>query len=366
MRIDSSVIGMESARRFTSSSQRTVGFSLQAKTQIGSLNTSLSDAGSTGGESSVFKDIFNVKSEESPGSRELYARENAGNVVANRNITDSQEQKSIEQVKSECIQYLVYLLYGTKSAKSQFKEMLEEMKSKTNLQPVARPVTYTQTTMNVTATSYYEEKEDTAFKTQGTVRTADGREINFNLEMTMSRSFAEYYEATHTENVIQMVDPLVINLDSDIASLSDQKFEFDLDSDGIKDKISMLAGGSGYLALDKNKDGKINDGSELFGTESGDGFKDLARFDIDGNGWIDEGDEIFDKLLIWSKNENGDDELYTLKEAGVGAICLQKASTDFSLNSLKDNQVNGAIRSTGIFLYENGNVGTIQHIDVAK
>ena len=41
---------------------------------------------------------------------------------------------------------------------------------------------------------------------------------------------------------------------------------------------------------------------------TGDGFKDLAMYDEDGNGWIDENDEIFSKLLIWSKDENGNDE----------------------------------------------------------
>jgi len=55
-----------------------------------------------------------------------------------------------------------------------------------------------------------------------------------------------------------------------------------------------------------------------------------------------------------------------LKEAGVGAMCLQRAETDFALNSLKNNQANGRIRSTGIFLYENGNVGTMQQLDLAQ
>ena len=90
------------------------------------------------------------------------------------------------------------------------------------------------------------------------------------------------------------------------------------------------------------------------------------EYDADGNGWIDENDPIFDKLLIWAKDENGKDELYTLKEAGVGAICLQRAATDFSLNSQKDNTQNGQIRSTGIFLYENGNAGTMQQLDLAQ
>ena len=141
------------------------------------------------------------------------------------------------------------------------------------------------------------------------------------------------------------------------------KFYFDLNADGDCEYISKLGSGSGYLALDKNNDGIINNGSELFGTKSGDGFGDLAIFDEDQNGWIDENDAIWDKLKIWTTDENGNDELYTLKKAGVGAICLQKVNTNFS-HTDSNNEVKGAIRSTGIFLYENGNVGTIQHLDL--
>ena len=54
-----------------------------------------------------------------------------------------------------------------------------------------------------------------------------------------------------------MVDPLVINLEGDIAGLQDQTFFFDLDADGVEEEISMLGSGSGYLALDKNGDGVL-------------------------------------------------------------------------------------------------------------
>lgn len=218
----------------------------------------------------------------------------------------------------------------------------------------------------------YEETENTSFATKGKVITADGREIEFNLGLEMSRRFEEYY---YEQNDIyafapsqpsNLVDPLVINLDSNIANVSDQKFMFDIDSDGILDSISQLNSGSGYLALDKNGDGTINDGSELFGTKSGNGFADLAAYDDDGNGWIDENDAIWSKLLIWTKDEHGKDMLYHLKDKGVGAICLESVDTEFSLKSLKNNAMNGKIRKTGMFLYENGMAGTVQHLDVAK
>ena len=157
-------------------------------------------------------------------------------------------------------------------------------------------------------------------------------------------------------------DPLVINLDTNIAQVSDQKFFFDLDQDGKEEEISSLKSGSGFLALDLNGDGVINDGGELFGTKSGNGFADLAKYDSDGNGWIDEADAIWEKLLIWTKDEDGNDKLYHLSELGVGAIGLGRTSTQFALNSEKDNSHNAMIRSTGIFLYENGNVSTVQHL----
>ena len=137
---------------------------------------------------------------------------------------------------------------------------------------------------------------------------------------------------------------------------------FDLDCDGKEEEISSLGKGSGFLALDKNGDGIINDGTELFGTKSGDGFADLAEYDEDGNGWIDEDDGIFSQLRIWTKNEKGEDELISLKDAGVGAINLSSISTAFS-NTDNFNDTMAVIQKTGIFLYENGNAGTIQHVD---
>ena len=120
-------------------------------------------------------------------------------------------------------------------------------------------------TANVKVLNYSEdrlqiESEDTAFSTVGTVRTADGREINFNVNVGMSREFQEHFQEDLQISSFKMCDPLVINLNTDVAELSDQTFYFDIDGDGEKDEISQLGSGSGYLALDKNGDGQINDG----------------------------------------------------------------------------------------------------------
>ena len=212
--------------------------------------------------------------------------------------------------------------------------------------------------------SFVAEVENTAFSTTGIARTADGREISFNVDLEMSRCFMEKNE-TYVQTMQTLVDPLVINVGSNVTSVSDQKFLFDLDADGKEEEISYLGQGSGFLAFDKNNDGKINDGNELFGTKSGNGFEDLKAYDEDGNGWIDEADSIFDKLKVWAKNDDGTDSLVAIGVAGVGAIYLGSSETQFSLTNSTSSEANAVIQRTGVFLHENGQAGTIQHVDLA-
>ena len=212
--------------------------------------------------------------------------------------------------------------------------------------------------------NYFMQEQSASFQTTGQVVTEDGRTIDFNMNVHMSSRFEAYYrESFDLQRAVNLCDPLVINLDSSPATVSDQTFYFDLDGDGVEENIHKLNSGSGYLALDRNGDGEINDGSELFGTVSGDGFADLAKYDKDGNGWIDENDEIWKHLKIWVQTENGP-ELYSLAEKGVGAICLNKVPTYYTQYG-KDGEVDAVVRSTGMFLYENGRAGSMQHLDLA-
>ena len=216
----------------------------------------------------------------------------------------------------------------------------------------------------VTATSMERsEREYTAFQSSGRAVTEDGRSIDFNVEFAMSRSFSERFESLSSETYV-LTDPLIINLDSNVTSVSDMKFRFDLDADGEEEEISFAGAGSGFLALDANGNGVIDDGSELFGTKSGDGFSDLAANDKDGNGWIDENDDVYEKLRVWVKNEDGSDRLLTLKEANVGAIYLGSVNTEFSLNDAATNETNGVIRRSGVYLKETGGAGTLSHVDL--
>ncbi|MDD6037665.1 MAG: hypothetical protein PUD20_02520 [bacterium] len=265
----------------------------------------------------------------------------------------SDSLKDLQKIRQRTLSYILDLLFS--------KERRWDYSSAQNL-----PSDSTENNFGgqYTAEFYYEENENVSFSTEGMVKTSDGKEISFQLDLTLSRSFVQYSREAIDFGAPRMMDPLVINLDSPSANVSDQKFYFDLDGDGHEESISSLGAGSGFLALDKNGDGIINDGSELFGTKSGNGFEDLSAFDLDKNGWIDEADDIFDKLLVWTKDENGNDKLIDLKKAGVGAIYLGAADTQFSLNDT-GNRTNALIQKSGIFLYESGRSGTIQQVDLA-
>ena len=228
-------------------------------------------------------------------------------------------------------------------------------------------VSRTQVWQRITATSgIHMEYENTSFKSTGEVQTSDGRSLTFDVELTLGRSLVQKIDTLKDETYTRILtDPLVINMDTNATSISDQKFKFDIDSDGDEDEISFTGKGSGFLALDKNEDGKINDGSELFGTKSGDGFKDLSEYDDDKNGWIDENDVIFDKLKVWTKDEEGNDKLLNLKEADVGAIYLGNLDTEFSFKDGMGN-TDAVLRKTGIYLKEStGAAGTVAHVDLA-
>ena len=373
MRINSGTIGMESARSYTSFSGRVSRFTITNGRQ------KLTDGSGTLPGNSADSDIEgeqpqgNEKENPQEALKATFEEMRSKTKALTTGNMQSRETSSVyeqlKEIRQQCLNYLMRILFPERSSRPGWGE---ESSWQNQSQTVSTSDMLVSNfgvgakTFNYTTQYYYEERETTTFTTQGTVKCADGREISFNLNMEMSRSFQEYYEESlsYTNISASMCDPLVINLDGNIADLSDQTFLFDLDGDGKEDKINRLKPGSGFLALDKNGDGTINDGSELFGTKSGNGFADLAAYDTDHNGFIDEGDEIWDKLKIWVMDEDGNEQLYSLSEKGVGAICLQNAATDFAVKG-ENNQTNGMIRRSGFFLYENGNVGTVQHVDLA-
>ncbi len=207
----------------------------------------------------------------------------------------------------------------------------------------------------------YFESENTSFSAEGSIKTKDGQSIDFSVSLSMSRSF--YFESNQSIRLGESAktDPLVINFDGNAAELSNTFFEFDIDADGKANQIAMLKPGSGLLALDKNQDGVVNDGSELFGPASGNGFEELAAYDEDNNHFIDEADSIYQRLRIWFRHSDGTQQLLALGQKNVGAIYLGHVSTPFQLKA-EDTSL-GEVATSGIYLSEQGEVGTLQQIN---
>jgi hypothetical protein len=130
---------------------------------------------------------------------------------------------------------------------------------------------------------FQSEMEQTSFQAQGTVQTSDGRSIQFSADLYMERQFRS---ASVTTEAVQATDPLVVNLSGGPVRLSGAKVAFDLNSDGKTENISFVAGGSGFLAVDSNGDGQVNNGSELFRTENGRRVR-AARLVRQRRQWLD-------------------------------------------------------------------------------
>lgn len=208
-----------------------------------------------------------------------------------------------------------------------------------------------------------EEVEQTSFAAQGSVTTSDGRDIDLSLQLAMARSHVEESNSAVRTGSTRK-DPLVLNLGGSSAQLSPQRMSFDLDGDGRTEAIPLLTGGGAYLALDANQNGVIDSGSELFGPSTGSGFAELARYDSDHNGWIDENDPAFAQLAVWQPDAEGAGKLTSLKNAGVGALFLGNQDTSFQLRD-EQNRDLGAVRTTGLYLSESGEAGSLQQVDLA-
>ena len=118
-------------------------------------------------------------------------------------------------------------------------------------------------------------------------------------------------------------DPLILDLNGDGVRTTGahQPVFFDLDGDGARERIAWTdpATEEGFLYLDLNHKGRVEDGSELFGvgtvmpdgTRSRDGFEALSMYDSvaqggNADGIIDSNDEIWNRLRLWvDRNHNG-------------------------------------------------------------
>lgn len=160
--------------------------------------------------------------------------------------------------------------------------------------------------------------------------------------------------------------PILLDLDNDgiETTAATAGAYFDHAGDGFAERTGWAGKDDGLLAWDRNGNGAIDDGGELFGSETrltrgalagqkaANGFEALAELDDNGDGRVDALDAAFADLRVW-KDANGDGltqagELFTLDQAEVqslGADYDQSSAVDAHGNAHK--QIGGYTRSDG-------------------
>ncbi len=263
---------------------------------------------------------------------------------------------SKEQINKQVIENILHRFFN--SDKDIFKYPQKEINNEQE---------HENTSITIETKEEYYKKQTVDFSTSLEIQTPDKNYI-MNLEVAFSK---ELYEAHNMELQFgnpNLKDPLVINYSEDsnpFDNLSTLRFEFDLNNDGENELIPLLKKGSGFLAYDRNDNGEIDNGHELFGPKTDDGFQELAQYDHDNNNWIDENDAIFDKLKVWQINENGDNNLVSLVDLNIGAIYLESVESGFEYQN-KIDKVDAVQRANGIYVKNDGSgIRMINALDIA-
>ena len=175
--------------------------------------------------------------------------------------------------------------------------------------------------------------EDRKFEVGG-FAMINGTSENLNVQAIVSgQDLIKDDDKDPNDDKPETYDPLVIDLNNDgIKDTNlDYKINFDLDNNGFKEATSWIDNNDAFIAIDKNNNGTIDNGSELFGNKSisnnayaytnpnaKNGFESLKELDSNNDDIINEKDKEFTNLLLWQdKNSNGiseTDELIKLSD----------------------------------------------------
>ena len=181
---------------------------------------------------------------------------------------------------------------------------------------------------------------------------ADGTEITARqIEVRFAANF---------ESELGRADPLVLDLNGNgfETTTAYDGHQFDLLGSGNSVQAATVTGGDGLLVLDRNGNGQIDDGTELFGDQRGaaDGFAELARYDDNGDGRIDANDAVYDQLAVFQdSNRNGQTdigELQQLSDLQIAAIQLGAQAADEDSNGNR-------VTATSTFVRQDGTTGRV-------
>lgn len=172
------------------------------------------------------------------------------------------------------------------------------------------------------------QSEQSTFSAQGVIKTADGKEIHFSLNLEMSHESLEQTDVSvRASGATRHVrDPLVVNFGGHSSQLGDTRFAFDVHGKGG----GFPRSGSGFLALDKN-------------------------------GFSAANDSIFSQLKLLLKDGQGLDVLASLADKGIGALHRGNAAAPANQVAAADGQT----KSSGMSVNDGGSAGSKPKVDLA-
>ena len=158
----------------------------------------------------------------------------------------------------------------------------------------------------------------------------------FIRQTTVVEAFSMRLEISFGPQTEEVSDPLIIDVKGDGFTTSgiESGVAFDIDADGFIDQVSIPTTDDAFLALDVNGNGIIDNGSELFGDQTGyqNGFEYLASFDDNNDNKIDANDRIFNSLLMM-RLINNDQFITQLSETTIQSINLGYTNTSTNTDS---------------------------------
>ena len=165
-----------------------------------------------------------------------------------------------------------------------------------------------------------------------------------------------------------LADPIVLDLGEPGLNFSSgaNGVAFDINADGATDQVAWTEGEDGILALDVDRNGTIDNGSEIFtpqfaGGQYSSSMAALASLDSNGDGRIDQSDESFDRLVVWKDADHDGvsdpGELSSLRDNGITGIDLDAAATGETV----DGQW---ISARGTFSYADGTSGELVEVNL--
>ena len=164
--------------------------------------------------------------------------------------------------------------------------------------------------------------------------------------------------------------PLALDLDGDGVETTtvESGVYFDHDDNGFAEKSGWVGKDDGLLVRDVNNNGKIDNGTELFGNNSvlssgekaANGFEALADLDSNNDGVFNSSDTAWNQVKVWKDaNQNGEvdsGELLTLAQAGVSGINLEYD------NATTTDENGNEHKQTGTFIKTDGTTGSVHDV----